>query len=157
MDAKESHAFVPRVSLELAASVRGEAEMDAKTADPSSDDGVIHGVRGDVSDRGGSGPACEAIHAVEDVAVACRGWEGTDKLYVDVVESLCDGREGPGRRVSMPSYFAGLATSAGAGPQSDVLVDSLPDEARCHHKLLDSDSRMREVVKLTEAQVVVLL
>lgn len=112
-----------------------EAERHAKSADPNGGESLSHGVGGDVSDESGLGPTCEAVHTGKEVAVACRGWQGTDEVDVDVVESLRERREGAGRRLSVSRQFGGLAVSASASPQSDVLADPLPDEARRHHAL----------------------
>ena len=60
------------------------------------------GVRSNVSDGGGFGLTSKAIHAGEHVAMTGRGWQGADKINMDVVESLCDGRESAGRNVSVP-------------------------------------------------------
>ena len=55
--------------------------------------------------------------------------------------------------MSVPGDFGSLAVSAGAGPKSYVLIHSLPDEARRHEALRDADTRVREVVKLTEGLI----
>ena len=109
--------------------------MDTEPGDPSGDEGVGHGVCCYVSDGGSLGPTCEAIHAGEDVAVTCRGWQRTDEVDVNVLESLRDGREGARWRVSVARHLGSLTFGAGASSQSDVLVDRLPDKPRGHHVL----------------------
>ena len=86
-DTEESHDLAPHVGLELTATVRGEAQRDAEPGDPSSDEGLGDSVRGGVSDGGSLGPACEAIDAGEDVAMASRGRQGPDQVNVDMVEA----------------------------------------------------------------------
>lgn len=72
---------------------------------------------------------------------------------MDVLKPLPDGRESAARRMSMSCHLGGLTVRAGAGPRSDVIVDSLPDEARCHQMLRSSDAKVREIMKLTEGLV----
>ena len=57
-----------------------------------------------------------------------RGWQGADKVNVDVVESLRDGCKSAGRRLSVQNHLGGLTDGVGASPEADVLVDTLPDE-----------------------------
>ena len=74
------------------------------------------GVHSDVNDGSNFGPTCKTIHAGEDVAMTSRGWQGADKVNVDVVESLQDGCESAAWRVSVPSHLGGLTVGAGASP-----------------------------------------
>ncbi len=98
--------------------------------------------------------ACPVSHVLVDGSPDVSGRHHVLRSSdASVVEPLRDGREGAGRRVSVSRHLGGLTVGAGAGPQSDVFVDFLPDEARRHQVLQGSDARVREVAELTEGLV----
>ena len=100
-----SHEFILQARLELASTIRCEAERDTESGDSFTDESTGDGVRCDVHKRCSFRSAGESVGAGKDEPVAVRVGRQANNVNVDAVESRRDWLECCSRRVCVASPF----------------------------------------------------
>lgn len=130
VNAEEGHAVLEKGALELTALVCRDARGTAVAGDPSGNEGAGYGLRRDVADGDGLGPAGVAVDYGKEVALISRWWQRAHKVDVDVAEAIFRRGKMARRRLGMTGDFALLASSAKSGPAADIGVYTGPDVTR---------------------------
>ena len=123
--------FGPQTRLELGASVGGDDVRNAELCDPTADEvaGDRLGVHGGQGNR--RRPPCEAVHDGQQVRVACRGWQRSNQVDMDVLEAGARRLEGAHGWLGVALNLCALAVGAGANVVPYVDANLGPDEPCC--------------------------